>query len=83
MPKFPVISSRRLVKFFQDNGFTKDRQNGDHIILEKDGIARPVVIPDKERVGIGIIKNNLKTAGISEKTFRDAMQNSKKEKKDK
>mgnify|MGYP001577669545 CR=1 FL=1 len=31
----------------------------------KPGVARPVVIPDRDEVPVFIIKNNLRTAGLS------------------
>jgi predicted RNA binding protein YcfA (HicA-like mRNA interferase family) len=41
------------------------RQEGSHRSYTKPGISRPVVIPEYEEVPVFVIKNNLKTAGIS------------------
>lgn len=41
------------------------RTEGDHFVYVKPGVARPVVIPDWAEVPVFIIKNNLRTAGIS------------------
>jgi hypothetical protein len=38
---------------------------GHHFVYVKPGVARPVVIPDWDEVPVFIIKNNLRTAGIS------------------
>ena len=78
MAKLPIISGREFARFLQKHGFKEDRQRASHIILEKDGIARPVVIPDHRELSVGVIHNNLKTAGISRKDFIAELQRSKK-----
>lgn len=78
MPRLPVVSGKELLKFFVTNGFVKVRQTGSHMILEKDGVARPVVITNKKEVFVGDVKSNLRTAGISEQEFIDAFRPPKK-----
>jgi len=46
-------------------GFKCVRTEGDHFVYVKPGVARSVVIPDWDEVPVFIIKNNLRTAGIS------------------
>lgn len=46
-------------------GFVFARQQGSHRSYVKPGIARPVVIPAYDEVPVSIIRNNLKTAGLS------------------
>jgi hypothetical protein len=41
------------------------RISGDHIVLVKNGMARPVVIPKYSEIGLDIIKSNMRTAGMS------------------
>ena len=41
------------------------RTEGDHMIFFKPGIIRPVVIPKYAALPVFIIRNNLRTAGIS------------------
>ncbi len=65
MPKITRISSRRLRKVFEIAGFICVRTEGDHFVYTKEGIARPVVIPDYKELPVFIIKNNLRSAGIS------------------
>lgn len=76
-PKMPV-SGRELAKFFQTQGFKEDRQRGSHIIMEKAGIGRALVIPNYRELSTDIILSNLRTAGISRKDFVDALQKRKK-----
>ena len=46
-------------------GFKCVRVEGDHFVYVKPGAPRPVVIPDWDEVPVFIIKNNLRTAGLS------------------
>jgi predicted RNA binding protein YcfA (HicA-like mRNA interferase family) len=52
-------------KVFIKAGFRLARQEGSHRSYVKPGVARPVVIPTYEEVGVAIIRNNVKTAGLS------------------
>lgn len=65
MPKISPTSWKVLVKIFEADGFVKNRISGDHIVLVKNGVARPVVIPKYSEIGLDIIKSNMRTAGMS------------------
>jgi len=65
MPKFSPVPYRRLVKVFETEGFRCVRTEGDHMVFTKPGVVRPVVIPKYSVVPVFIIKNNLRTGGIS------------------
>ena len=65
MPKLSPVSYRQLVRVFEAAGFRCVRIAGDHLVLTKSGIARPVVIPKYDSVPVFIIRNNLRTAGMS------------------
>ena len=69
MPKLNPVSYKNLIKVFEAEGFACTRIEGDHLILTKAGILRPVVIPMYSSIPVFIIKNNLKTAGISRERF--------------
>jgi predicted RNA binding protein YcfA (HicA-like mRNA interferase family) len=69
MPRITPISSRKLGKVFEKAGFRLVRQEGDHCVYVKMGIARPVVIPVRRDVPVFVIKNNLRTAGISREQY--------------
>ena len=52
-------------------GFSIKRTRGSHIIMNKSGVDRPIVIPKYDEVDVNIIKANLRTAKLSrEKYFR-------------
>jgi predicted RNA binding protein YcfA (HicA-like mRNA interferase family) len=65
MPKFAPVDWKTLESIFLAAGFRFTRQEGSHRSYVKEGIARPVVIPTYKEVPVFIIRNNLKTAGIS------------------
>jgi predicted RNA binding protein YcfA (HicA-like mRNA interferase family) len=65
MPKIVPIPANRLRKLFEKAGFKCVRSEGDHFVYTKQGISRPVVIPDWPEVPVFIIKNNLRTANMS------------------
>jgi predicted RNA binding protein YcfA (HicA-like mRNA interferase family) len=65
MPKYSPVSYKRLVKVFEADGFSCVRTEGDHMVFTKSGIVRPVVIPKYSAVPVFVIKNNLRTGGIS------------------
>ena len=65
MPKFAPTDWRTLERVFLAVGFHFARQTGSHRAYVKTGIPRPVIIPAYDEVPVFIIRNNLKTAGIS------------------
>lgn len=65
MPRIRPIAGRRLRRAFELAGFTCVRVEGDHYILTRPGLARPLVIPDYDEVPVFIIRNCLRTAGMS------------------
>lgn len=69
MPKFSLISYKRLVAVLEAEGFVHLRTEGDHMVFTKAGVIRPVVIPRYNAIPVFIIKNNLKTAGISRERY--------------
>ena len=65
MPKFAPEHWRRVEAVFLAAGFQFARQEGSHRSYVKPGVSRPVVIPAYKEVPVFIIRNNLKTAGLS------------------
>lgn len=58
-----------LVRVFEKDGFVFRRQHGDHLIYTKAGVSRPLVIPAYSAVPVFIIKNLLRTAGMSRERY--------------
>ncbi len=73
MPRLTALHWKKLVCVFEKDGFRKDREHGDHIVMVKSGVARPVIIPKYSEVGIDIIKSNMRTACMSRERFLDLL----------
>ncbi|MEK7730291.1 MAG: type II toxin-antitoxin system HicA family toxin [Planctomycetota bacterium] len=69
MPRLTPIPSRKLRRVFELAGFTCVRSEGGHFVYSKPGILRPVVIPDYDEVPVFVIRNNLRTAGLSREEY--------------
>jgi predicted RNA binding protein YcfA (HicA-like mRNA interferase family) len=69
MPRITPVSWKRLEKVFLAAGFTFARQEGSHRSYTKPGVLRPVVIPTYDEVPVFIIRNNLRSAGISREEY--------------
>jgi len=77
MPKIVPTNYKIQKKTFERFGFIHTRTKGDHLILEKEGILRPVVIPAYREVPVFIIKNNLRTAGVTNKEYFEKLKETK------
>ncbi len=69
MSKITPVDWKTLERVFLTAGFRFARQQGSHRSYLKEGIIRPVVIPTYREVPVFIIRNNLKTAGISREEY--------------
>lgn len=49
------------------HGFTFHRQEGDHRAYVRPGALRPIIIPTYDELPIFIVRNCLRTAGITRK----------------
>ena len=55
-----------LIKVFEMDGFALKRKKGDHIIMTKSGVTRPLVIKTSPRlVPVTHIRTNMTTAGMT------------------
>ena len=69
MSRLTPQSWKRLKRVFELAGFQEERTSGDHICMVKAGVARPIVIPKYDAVGLDIILANLRTAGLSRRDY--------------
>lgn len=68
--KIVPIHYRKLVQVFELDGFVVKRQKGDHLILTKPGVKRPVVIKvSPHQVPVTHILTNLRTAGMTRERY--------------
>jgi hypothetical protein len=49
---------------FQQDGFVFKKGSGSHWVGVKPSIARPIVIPEYDEIGLDIIRSNMRTAGM-------------------
>jgi predicted RNA binding protein YcfA (HicA-like mRNA interferase family) len=69
------IGYESLIKVFEQDGFTLRRQRGDHLIYTKPGVPRPLVIPMYRAVPVFIIKNLLRTSGMTRERYFELLAN--------
>ncbi len=69
MPRLVPQHYRVLIKIFEKAGFVVKRTRGSHIIMNKSGLDRPIVIPKYDEVDVDIIKANLRTAQLSREEY--------------
>ena len=70
MPRITPVHYRTLVKIFELDGFTVQHTRGDHIVMTKPGVKRPVVIKTSPRkVPVTHIRTNMTTAGMSRERY--------------
>lgn len=75
MPRITPVHWRRLEQVFLATGFRFARQEGSHRSYVKPGVLRPIVIPTYDEVPVFIIRNNLRTAGLSRDEYLRLLDN--------
>lgn len=73
--KITPLHYQVLIKLFELDGFTVKRTRGDHFIMTKPGINRPLVIKSSPRkVPITHIRTNMATAGMSRERYFELLE---------
>jgi predicted RNA binding protein YcfA (HicA-like mRNA interferase family) len=68
--KITPIPYTHLIKIFEADGFSIVRRKGDHIIMSKSQVKRPLVIKSSpKRVPVTHIRTNMRTAGMSRERY--------------
>lgn len=65
MTKLSPIKRRKFEAFLRLVGCRLKRMKGDHLVYSRRGLKRPVIITTDSEVPLFIIRNNLRTLGIS------------------
>ena len=63
------VSWRELRDVAKLAGCVEERVKGDHLIMSRSGMARPVVIKMDARLGEDIVRTNMLTLGMRRKEF--------------
>lgn len=74
MSQLTPVHWKKFEKFVLYVGCHFERQKGDHRIYWRSGLKRPVVFPADKEVPVFIIRNNLRTLGISVKEYLEIME---------
>ncbi len=75
MPAITPIYYKKLIKVFEKSGWKYNRTRGDHLIFTKKGFIRPIVIPAYKTIPVFIVKNNLRTASITNEEYLKILKN--------
>lgn len=78
MVKITPIQYKKLVRILELEGFKHKNTRGDHLIYTKPGISRPIVVPKYKEIPVFVIKNNLRSAGITRERYFSLLAKSKK-----
>lgn len=65
MPQLVPIKRKKFERFLKFVGCKLKRIRGDHLIFDRVGLDRPIVITCDKEVPVFIIRNNLRTLKIS------------------
>lgn len=75
MSKLTPVHFEKLIKVFELDGFQIARKRGDHIMMTKPGVRRPLVIKTSPReVPVTHIKTNLDSAGMSRERYFELLE---------
>jgi len=73
--KITPIHYEALIKIFELAGFIISRTKGDHIIMTKMGVKRPLVIKTSPRLTpVTHIRTNMTTAGMTREQFFELLE---------
>jgi predicted RNA binding protein YcfA (HicA-like mRNA interferase family) len=65
---------RTQLKIFERYGCRYKRKKGSHHVLTFPGAKRAVVIPEYDEIDVDIIKNNMRTVGMSREQYFDLLE---------
>jgi len=73
--KIAPIHYEILIKIFELDGYVVQRKRGDHIIMTKPDIKRPLVIKTSPKlVPVTHVRTNMTTAGMSREQFFELLE---------
>lgn len=73
MPRITPVDWKTLVRVFELYGCEYKRKKGSHHILICPRAKRAVVIPEYDEIDVDIIKNNMRTAGMTREEYFDLL----------
>ena len=73
MPRLTPVHYRTLLKIFRAFGCEDRGKEGSHHVLRFSGAKRAVVIPEYTEIDVEIIKNNMRTVGMTREQYFDLL----------
>ena len=73
MPRLTPVHYRTLIRIFEMYGCQYLRKEGSHHVLRFPGAKRAVVIPEYDEVDVEIVKNNMRTVGMTREQYFDLL----------
>ncbi|OGF81483.1 hypothetical protein A2924_00035 [Candidatus Giovannonibacteria bacterium RIFCSPLOWO2_01_FULL_44_16] len=74
MPSLKPISWKKFEKFVLYVGCKFERKRGDHRVYMREDLKRPVIFPEDREIPVFIIRNNLRTLGISHNEYLNILE---------
>ena len=71
MPKLPVISGQEVCRNLEKHGFTKVRQRGSHIVMQRSGEGGTITIPvpNHGELRTGTLRSIIRQSGLGVDAF--------------
>jgi len=69
MARISATDWKTQIKIFEAYGCKYKRKKGSHYVLTYPGAKRAVVIPEYDEIDLNIIKNNMRTVGMSREDY--------------
>lgn len=73
MPHLVPVKRNKFERFLKFVGCYLKRTAGDHLIYDRAGLERPVIITADREVPVFIIRNNLRTLKITPEEFLEIL----------
>ncbi len=73
MPNITPLNWKEFEKFLLYVGCKYQRQKGDHRVYWRPDLKRPVILPTYKSLPVFIIRNNLRTLGISHEEYLEIL----------
>jgi len=73
MPRILPTDWKIQLKVFERYGCRYKRKEGSHHVLTFPGARRAVVIPEYDEIDVEIIKNNMRTVGMTREEYFDLL----------
>ena len=74
MPRIAPVDYKTLLKIFQKYGCVYKRKEGSHHVLSYPGAKRAVVIPEYYEIDVEIVKNNMRTVGMTREQYFELLE---------